>query len=377
MDLMAPTAWTTTVSSGKGTLWITTTDMLGPPGYNSMLPDPDCAEDPSALDYTHCFIGSSSSTPLTAGVAGLVLTASPALTRLQAQRLLQDTADKIDDAAGAYAPGNGYSAPVSGDRHTPGGASTHSKPCAWSLLHQTVMPGGHLPARQPARLGQHRATEQHALRCRRRHHRSLGEHGYQGRRSSYQPAPTAATFEVFSDETPVRSTATLTGSMFACAIAARRQRRCDGQAALGAVRHGAPAIAKRFLAVFPVHTLTDTSQWHPLSCAATNASTCVYRTLAYSGASVAMTSGDAARIVQFDFPAPPLTRRSQIISAYWRWWISPQDPISQASKASFFVDGITPSDNNVTHRNYVNLQRRELTRRAVPRAQSFRPADKD
>jgi len=34
---------------------------------------------------------------------------------------------------------------------------------------------------------------------------------------------------------------------------------------------------------------------------------------------------------------------------------SPQDPISQDSKASFFVDGITPTDNNVTQRNYANL----------------------
>src|SRR5262249_8772243 len=34
---------------------------------------------------------------------------------------------------------------------------------------------------------------------------------------------------------------------------------------------------------------------------------------------------------------------------------SPQDPVSAASKSTFVVDAITPTDNNVTHRNYLNL----------------------
>ena len=51
--------------------------------------------------------------------------------------------------------------------------------------------------------------------------------------------------------------------------------------------------------------------------------------LAYSGASVAMTSGDAAQIVQFDFPAPAV---DPALSSHFRLLAvvdSLQDPISQ------------------------------------------------
>ncbi|MER9256008.1 S8 family serine peptidase [Mesorhizobium sp. M0598] len=357
MDLMAPTAWTTTISSGKGTLWITTTDMLGPAGYNSMLPDPDCAEDPSALDYTHCFIGSSSSTPLTAGVAGLVLTASPALTRLQVQRLLQDTADKIDDAAGAYAPGNGYSAPVSGD-------PTH----AWGRVNAfeavrlvAVAPNGR--AGVDIFLRDNRLdwgnTEQPSNTLFGAGSGTIGHWESMDIKVDappYQPAPAAATFEVFSDETP----SAVNGDINRVYVRVRNrgpQTATTTTVKLHWAQFGTalPPLPNDFWSLFPVDS-ADTSQWHPLSCAATNASTCVVSNLSYSGASVAMTSGDAARIAQFDFPAPPVHQALSNHFCLLAMVDSPQDPISQASKASFFVDGITPSDNNVTHRNYANLR---------------------
>ncbi|MEM7554851.1 MAG: S8 family serine peptidase [Cyanobacteria bacterium P01_A01_bin.84] len=66
---------------GRGML---TTDQLGDPGY-------------SDDDYTNNFGGTSSATPVVAGVVGLVLSANPDLTAKQVKRLLEETADKIVD----------------------------------------------------------------------------------------------------------------------------------------------------------------------------------------------------------------------------------------------------------------------------------------
>ena len=66
------------------------------------------------MDYTLCFLGTSSATPLTAGIAGLILTVNPGMTRLQVQQLLQDSADKIEDSVGRYATNNGFSRPATG-----------------------------------------------------------------------------------------------------------------------------------------------------------------------------------------------------------------------------------------------------------------------
>jgi hypothetical protein len=87
MELLAPTR--------GGTLGITTTDRTGADGY-------------SAGDYFNDFSGTSSATPLAAGVAGLVLSINPNLTRAQVQRILELTADRIDGATAAY-DANGFS----------------------------------------------------------------------------------------------------------------------------------------------------------------------------------------------------------------------------------------------------------------------------
>lgn len=70
-----------------GTLNVTTTDRQGTAGYNNNSPVVNCptteaAPPPTnARDYTSCFGGTSSATPLTAGAVGLLLTADPGLTR--------------------------------------------------------------------------------------------------------------------------------------------------------------------------------------------------------------------------------------------------------------------------------------------------------
>jgi subtilisin-like proprotein convertase family protein len=65
-------------------LGVFTTDQIGAAGYD-------------AGNFTKNFGGTSSSTPIVAGVAALVLSANPDLTAQQVKRILQDTADKIVD----------------------------------------------------------------------------------------------------------------------------------------------------------------------------------------------------------------------------------------------------------------------------------------
>ncbi|MTJ09960.1 S8 family serine peptidase [Anabaena sp. UHCC 0204] len=65
-------------------LGMLTTDQIGAAGYD-------------AGNFTNNFGGTSSATPIVAGVAALVLSANPNLTAQQVKRILQDTADKIVD----------------------------------------------------------------------------------------------------------------------------------------------------------------------------------------------------------------------------------------------------------------------------------------
>jgi subtilisin family serine protease len=72
------------IASSLPGLGMLTTDQIGAAGY-----------DPG--NFTSNFGGTSSSTPVVAGVAALVLSANPDLTATQVKRILQETADKIID----------------------------------------------------------------------------------------------------------------------------------------------------------------------------------------------------------------------------------------------------------------------------------------
>jgi subtilisin family serine protease len=80
LDFVAPS------SGGPLNLQIFTTDLTGSVGYN---PNGNFAKD---------FGGTSSATPLAAGIAGLVLSRNPNLTRKEVRQILRDTADKIGPA---------------------------------------------------------------------------------------------------------------------------------------------------------------------------------------------------------------------------------------------------------------------------------------
>ncbi|NQT88695.1 S8 family serine peptidase, partial [bacterium] len=82
-------------SNGNGP-GIVTTDRTGSAGY-------------SAGNYTYGFGGTSSATPLAAGVTGLILSANPNLTASQVKGILEHTADKIDAGVADYDPTTGHS----------------------------------------------------------------------------------------------------------------------------------------------------------------------------------------------------------------------------------------------------------------------------
>jgi hypothetical protein len=109
VDVLAP--------SGSGSLNIATTDVRDVDGYNdraSFVVSGECpaeSESADSRDYTYCFGGTSAAAPIAAGLAGMLLAASPTLAPDDVRRLLQDTADKVEPSAAAYDPATGFSDP--------------------------------------------------------------------------------------------------------------------------------------------------------------------------------------------------------------------------------------------------------------------------
>ena len=80
-------------SSGTPGRRIVTTDRRGIAGY-------------TADDYTDSFGGTSSATPLAAGLAGLILSVNPDLTAAEVKRVMMETAQPIDRGNGQYVNGH-------------------------------------------------------------------------------------------------------------------------------------------------------------------------------------------------------------------------------------------------------------------------------
>ena len=97
IDVVAP-------SSG-GTLRVETTDVQGTNGYNTANAP---AGDYCNANAANGFGGTSAATPLTAGIAGLMLSVAPGLTPAQVREMLHATAEKIDQANANY-DANGWS----------------------------------------------------------------------------------------------------------------------------------------------------------------------------------------------------------------------------------------------------------------------------
>ena len=84
IDLLA-----SSTPEGRTTLGVLTTDRTGIDGH-------------TGGDYHATFGGTSAAAPLVAGIAGLLLSLNPELTRSELEQLLEQTADKIDGARAGY-----------------------------------------------------------------------------------------------------------------------------------------------------------------------------------------------------------------------------------------------------------------------------------
>lgn len=356
VDVLAPTRFSPNDPVATGTLAITTTDRTGANGYNNT--DDQCTgvglTELGNTNYTGCFSGTSSAAPLTAGSVGLVRTVNPGLTPVQVQRLIQDTTDKIEDSVGAYSTLSGFSSPASG-------VATHS----WGRLNafeavRIAAPAPQGKAGVDILLRDNRLdwgnTEQPS--------NTLFEptRGFIPHWQSvdikvdappFEPAPTTnAAFEALTDNDPKEGQVNKVyvrvrnrGPVTASAVTVKLHWAYAGL--------GLPALPTDFWPSFPADS-SDTSQWNPLG-------TQPVTNLAYSGSSVAGCPGraqpacpgvtDPVAITSFDFTGPPVPATGPNHFCLMAVIDSPQDPVSAASRASLVVDAITPTDNNVTHRN--------------------------
>ncbi|HEX7155260.1 MAG TPA: S8 family serine peptidase [Thermoanaerobaculia bacterium] len=351
IGLLAPTSFSPNdLPTPTGTLATTTADRMGVGGYNSTT---GCFDggivEPANLNYTNCFGGTSSATPLVSGVAGLMLTMNNTMNVTQMKNALQDTADKIEDSVGAYSTASGFS--------TPGGAATHGF--------------GRVNSREAVRLvtpvvsGGLGSTDIFI-----RDNRLDWGNTDQPSNTLYEPvrgfiphwqsvdikvdapphgvAPTTnATFEAFVDEQaqegvinkiyvrvrnrgPVTATNTIVKLHWAYAGA------------------GLPALPGAFWTNYPLDT--PSPAWNSLGVQNVG-------NLAYSGASVANTGGDAAAVVTFDFLAPLVDLTDPQPHHYCLFAVidstenRPGPKTRPTVPADFIPDAITPTDNNVTHRN--------------------------
>jgi hypothetical protein len=344
MDVLAPTH--------GGTLWIPSTDLQGAPGYNNTSTLPTCPEPApppaNARDYTLCFDGSSAAAPLAAGTSALLLTVNQGLTRLQVQRLLQDTADKIEDSAGTYSTTTGFSTPASG-------TATHGYGRVNALEAVRVA----APVTQGGRGGRDLVIRDNRLDWGNTEQPSNqlfeATRGFIPHWESVdirvdvpplQPAPTtSAAFDALVDENPV------SGQLNKVYVRVRN--RGPNAVSTATVKlhwafagAGLPNLPGDFWTRFPLDSTDPTTRW-------TSLGTRTITNLAYSGTSVAGTAGDAAQIVSFDFPGPPIDPMQPVPNHFCLFAVidSPDDPISPVSRTLFFPDVITPQDNNITQRN--------------------------
>lgn len=368
MEILAPAD---NLDASDGTLFGVSTDRQGPDGMNpgdgdfcpSTQPGPPPA---TAQDYTLCFSGTSFATPVVAGVVGLVLSARPGLTPLQVRRLLQDAADKVQDSQGQYDARTGFSspgAPPQADRAT---AATHGYGRLNSFeAVRIVSPvarggGGGVDVFLRDNRLDWGNTEQPSNVLMEPVRGSIGHWASMDIKvdaAPYRPAPTAATFDDFADETP----STAPGTISRVYVRVRNR----GPVASGAASvrllwalHGAdalPALPSDFWTVFPAASADPASRWHTVPCNG-GGGVCTVPQVAYSGASVAATNADAARVVRFNLAAPmapELPADELTLLALVDAGTDRPLPLTRSAEAGDLdVDWLTPRDNNVTQRRY-------------------------
>lgn len=310
------------------------------------------------------FGGTSGATPIAAGVVGLALSANPALTLVQVQRLLQDAADKTADAAAGYGTTVGFSQPASPPVPAqPGSSHGWGRVNAFESVRIVVDTADGGRGGRDVFLRDNRLdwgnTEQpswtlfEATRGFIPHWQSVD---IKVDTPPYQSVPTtSAQFDALTDEDP-RS-----GEDNRVYVRVRNrgpQTVSDVTVSLHWAFAGTllPALPADFWTLAP--GVASDANWNSLG-------TAPVASLPYSGASAAGCPGraqppcgavtDDAAVVQFTFPGPtidptqPNPRHYCVLAVLH----TSDDPVSAASLASLVPDWITPRDNNVTHRNLV------------------------
>ncbi|HVJ20786.1 MAG TPA: S8 family serine peptidase [Polyangiaceae bacterium] len=349
MDVIAP-------ADNGGTLGIVTTDMRGSRGTNdSFLP---CGGgDLSDQDYTKCFGGTSAATPIVAGAAALALAEMPELTPLRLQRLLQDTADKIQPELAAYDPFTGFGTASSspdpsdpdlpvGTRHAFGRINAYD---AVRIVANRPLSGGNggvdvfMRDNELDWGNQEQPSNKMFDRERSRipHWESMD---IKVDAPFYGPAPTPQTFDAFPDEAPIAGKVNR--------VYVRLRSRGPNPATGTSLR----LYYTRAAAALPALPF---GFWRSLPADLRGVWSSARQTLptgtfpvAYSGASVAGTDEDGARIVRFEFTAPPHDPEGTNHFCLFAVADTAQDRYLGLTYDDLSADAATIVDNNVSLRNY-------------------------
>lgn len=287
-------------------------------------------------EYCNYFEGTSAATPIVAGVAALILSAQPNLTYLQVQRLLQDTAAKIDPQGGAYDPNTGKSTAPYQYGWGQVNAFEAVRVVAPSekngvdiFFRDNELDWGNTPT--PARWWNSMDIKVDAPPV------------------AQNPPTTGADFDLFPDEKPTLKPGEINK------VYVR-------------VHNRGPDIAHdieiklywtQFGTALPAFPSAD---WHLLKCVDADP-ICDIDELHYSGSSVAGGETDAAQIVSFNFEAPPYDESRANHFCLVAMAEAREDKILALtdSSDSIVIDELTPEHNNVTHRNYLDLDRSQIT----------------
>lgn len=338
IDILAPTR------GNAGTLGITTTDRLGTDGYASG-------------DYTAGFGGTSSATPLVAGIVGLIRSADPTLTQGATQTLIQDTGDKVEDTQGAYDARTGFSTTST---HSFGRVNAYEAVRIAAPVSQGGKGGVDVFVRDNnldwGNTEQPSNTRFESPRGHIAHWRSVD---IKIDAPPFQTPPSnSAEFDAFVDEQPsaglnnrvyvrVRNRGPITATDITVKLMWTHWGTTFGN------------LPADFWVNFPA------DPFYPAAfpeCMRFNAidGPQVIASLPYSGATAArdaVVNGDptldAAEILQFDNFNPPTASDCGGSNHFCLTAIvdSPQDPVSVAAQSVFNLDQATPIDNNITHRN--------------------------
>ncbi len=345
-----------------GTLNIATTDRPGAAGDNDTTPpntfpgiDPTfCSGESANLDYTLCFGGTSAAAPITAGVAGLILSLDDTLDAGQVRRLIQDTADKVEPMTASYDSVNGFGRGAGASRHGYGRVNAAE---AVAIANPAGRNGVDVFVRDNALDWGNTLQDAPALSL-------TGSNVRMDSARSFEPHYVSVDIKV--DAPPYQTPSTvLTAAQFAGVVHENpvsgaqnrvfvrvRNRGPRNATDVRVKLHWAfagtalPALPADFWSAWPADSTDPSNPWTTIDSAMIEA-------VPYSGASVAGSGTDAAQIAAFNFTGPPLDPSRPAFRHYCLLAIvdAPADPVSAESMTKFAPDLITPRDNNVTHRN--------------------------